>query len=276
MHTPHPIHLPFPAFPVQSLSPLESTLRSSLPAQERPRWSDLSVESLWNEQVLAALKARVDEVFSGLPADGSVGIPVQAGMLGSQVPVSRPFFPPTRPTDPTSFRRVKALRVLSVREQRRAIKRSRATRAAAHLARAYDWEEGFQQLEEYLDRERWGQLRSALEREIRAGLTPDEFELFLALRTFTDNDDRFVMSHYGYRHVRASLSWALALRFIRRTNADTLLATDELGTLLERTLDYTQAQSDLFELHSFAERLEWVLDSSEGQDLEHWLSREGF
>lgn len=276
MHTLYPIHTPFPAFPVQSFSPLEPTPRSSLPPQEQLAWSDLSVGSLWNEQVLPALKARVDEVFSIPPADVSVRISVQGGMLGPQVPVPRPFLPPTQPTNLTLLRRVEALRVPSAREQRRAIKQSRATRAAAQLARAYDWEEGFQQLEEYLDRERWGQLKTTLEREIRAGLTLDEFELFLALRSFTDNDDRFVMSHYGYRHVRTPLSWPLALRFIRRTNAETLLATDELEVLLERTLDYTQAQTDLLELRSFADRLECVLDSSEGQDLDHWLSREGF
>lgn len=279
-----------PRFAVSSLAlasglTLPEQLERLLEQLEPQPKTSLSLRSLstaaqwreWTQVVLPAVLEQVEDAFSplrpqvanrGFIAYPPTALPVPPVAFVSPVP----FLPLERPAallKPSGW----SLRpVVRSTPSRRESIRSRATRAAAQLARRYDWEEGFAQLEEYLDRERWGQLRSTLEREIKAGLTPDEFELVLALRAYTADDDRFVLYRYGFKHYRTPLTWELTLRLVRQGCAD----ATELEGLLERVLDFTLADAALLELPAFSDRLEVLLDLSGNQDLDLWLSRKGF
>ncbi|MCD0162511.1 hypothetical protein IHN63_14535 [Deinococcus sp. 6YEL10] len=154
----------------------------------------------------------------------------------------------------------------------RLTRRQRAEREAVRISDQYDWEQGFHLIADALDRDRWGQLRESIEREIARGMTPDEFELLLQLRAYW-HDQTHYQSPYTARY--DSLPWSLGLALIRRCSGVPCL--DEMILLLERLYEYAQVACSPRSLPAFSQRLGAILDQADPDvDLDYWLStREG-
>ncbi|GGR74162.1 hypothetical protein GCM10008959_39260 [Deinococcus seoulensis] len=154
----------------------------------------------------------------------------------------------------------------------RLTRRQRAEREAVRISDQYDWEQGFHLIADALDRDRWGQLRESIEREIARGMTPDEFELLLQLRAYW-HDQTHYQSPYTARY--DSLPWELGIALIRRCAGVPCL--DDMILLLERLYEYAQVACSPRSLPAFSQRLGAILDRAEPDvDLDYWLStREG-
>ncbi|GGL10920.1 hypothetical protein [Deinococcus radiotolerans] len=150
----------------------------------------------------------------------------------------------------------------------RLTRRQRAEREAVRLSDQYDWEQGFHLIADALDRDRWGQLRESIEREIARGMTPDEFELLLHLRAYW-HDQTHYQSPYTARY--DSLPWGLGIALIRRCAG--VPGLDDMILLLERLYEYAQVACSARSLPAFSQRLGAILDRADPDvDLDYWLS----
>ncbi|GGM57248.1 hypothetical protein GCM10008956_36150 [Deinococcus arenae] len=182
----------------------------------------------------------------------------------------RPPAPPARsmPLPPLPAARPAAPEPLSAPATGRLTRRQRAEREAVRLSDQYDWESGFHLIADALDRDRWGQLRESIEREIALGMTPDEFELLLQLRAYW-HDQTHYQSPYTARY--DSLPWSLGTALIRRCAGVPCL--DEMILLLERLYEYAQIACSARSLPAFSQRLGAILDRADPDvDLDYWLS----
>ncbi|WP_174369125.1 hypothetical protein [Deinococcus sp. JMULE3] len=186
-------------------------------------------------------------------------LPPVRGVPLPPVPVTRPSTP--EPGEP-----------LPEPATGRLTRRQRAEREAVRISDRYDWEQGFHLIADALDRDRWGQLRESIEREIARGMTPDEFELLLQLRAYW-HDQTHYQSPYTARY--DSLPWELGIALIRRCAGVPCL--DDMILLLERFYEYAQVACSPRSLPAFSQRLGAILDRAEPDvDLDYWLStREG-
>lgn len=181
-----------------------------------------------------------------------------------------PLLPPARsvPLPPLPAARPAAPEPLSAPATGRLTRRQRAEREAVRLSDQYDWESGFHLIADALDRDRWGQLRESIEREIALGMTPDEFELLLQLRAYW-HDQTHYQSPYTARY--DSLPWSLGTALIRRCAGVPCL--DEMILLLERLYEYAQIACSARSLPAFSQRLGAILDRADPDvDLDYWLS----
>lgn len=190
------------------------------------------------------------------PAGPSSSRPVPLPLLppahGVPRPVTRPPAPETRGEPSTG----------------RLTRRQRAEREAVRISDQYDWEKGFHLIADALDRDRWGQLRESIEREIALGMTPDEFELLLQLRAYW-HDQTHYQSPYTARY--DSLPWGLGIALIRRCAGVPCL--DDMILLLERLYEYAQVACSPRSLPAFSQRLGAILDRADPDvDLDYWLS----
>ena len=151
--------------------------------------------------------------------------------------------------------------------------RARAEREAARIAADYDWEAGFDALADTLDRERWGQLRVSIEREIQNGMTPDEFQAALTLRTYTNACVHLMTYPHGWRQESfwqtGPLSWALTLRLVRCLPG---ACEEETALFVERLVAVCLNQDVSADFHCWNERLHHRLDQCPGGwDADMWL-----
>jgi hypothetical protein len=151
--------------------------------------------------------------------------------------------------------------------------RARAEREAARISADYDWAAGFDALADALDRERWGQLRVSIEREIQNGMTPDEFQSALALRTFTNACVHLMTYPHGWRQESfwqtGPLSWSVTLRLVRCLPG---ACEEETALFVERLVAVCLDQDASADFGSWNERLHHRLDQCpHGWDADVWL-----
>lgn len=185
----------------------------------------------------------------------------------SSRPVPLPLLPPAHGV-PRPVTRPPAPETGGEPSTGRLTRRQRAEREAVRISDQYDWEKGFHLIADALDRDRWGQLRESIEREIALGMTPDEFELLLQLRAYW-HDQTHYQSPYTAQY--DSLPWGLGIALIRRCAGVPCL--DDMILLLERLYEYAQVACSPRSLPAFSQRLGAILDRADPDvDLDYWLS----
>ncbi|WP_412026816.1 hypothetical protein [Deinococcus yunweiensis] len=148
----------------------------------------------------------------------------------------------------------------------RLTQRERARREAVRIVDRYGWARGFVQLADHLDRANWGQLRTRIEAEIQAGMTPEEFELVLLMRAYWHDQTHFQAAHTARYD---SMPWSLALRLIRQSAG--VPCIDEMTMLIERFYDYA-CHTPYRNMPAFAQRLGAILETADPDvDLDYWL-----
>jgi hypothetical protein len=153
----------------------------------------------------------------------------------------------------------------------RVSQRDHARSCALELVTLYHWETGLDALTDVLDRPRWGQLRTTIERLIRQGMTPAEFELAWALRThFRDQPELNVVP--CRRPLRTyfdtpGLRWSVALTLARG------FPGHDAELLLTRLVAVSRALRPEDRHACWSDRLEQLMDAlPEDIDGDYWLS----
>lgn len=214
----------------------------------------------------------VSEPSRPIPLRPPVPVPLPTSPLGEpkQTEPARTPVVPVRLPSPALPGRGRAAPIPAHEEPllpRRLTSRQRAEREAVRISEQYNWARGFVLLADALDRERWGQLRESIEREIALGMTPDEFELVLQLRSYW-HDQIHYQSPYSSRY--DSLPWALALRLIRQCAG--VPCFDEMTLLIERFFDYAERRCSRRDYPAFSQRLGFILlEIDTNIDLDYWL-----
>ena len=121
--------------------------------------------------------------------------------------------------------------------------RERAEQVATELGLRFGWDSSeIQLLTELFDVRYWGSTRSAIERLLTIGATPDEIEVAIQLREFWNDRSEFGIdlgrvswwapnSSSSYAPIHRTLSWPAALRLVRVTTALPDIA--EMGRFLD-------------------------------------------
>lgn len=103
---------------------------------------------------------------------------------------------------------------VEIQTEGRISRKDRAMQEAIKLGTRYGWDEsGISLLAEVFDKYWWSKAKHSMEREIEAGLLPDELKLALVARDIWREYGEFSINLDG--HDYAALSWPLALRIVR-------------------------------------------------------------